>query len=369
MKSVIFIASLLLASLLSGLQGQSQAPVIDTGRIDGVMYRIIIPENWNHNLVMYAHGYMSPDVQNTPQFFHNPRSDQGMQPFLERGFAVARSAYSKTGWALVEGVDDTEALRMYFFDTYGKPDTCFVTGHSMGGGITLATEENLGQYYQGAMPMCPLAGRPYLQTKLAFDMNAVFSVFYPGVLPALKEVTAGHTKPVSLDKIQEAIAGDTLTAAMMARRYDLKTKDLAFVIMFNDGVIRDISGLAGANPFDNTNTLYSGFDDDWTVNQKVERLAADPQAEDIFEKYDRTGNLVIPTLLVHTIYDQLITPSMAVAPIDNLAQKQGKKNNLVVLYTKGQGHCNFTSEETGKAFDILRQWVHTGKRPRAGILQ
>ena len=368
MKSAISTAGLLLAGLLLGLKVQSQSPVIDTGRIDGVMYRIIIPENWNHNLVMYAHGYMSPDVPNTPQFFHNPRGDQSMQPFLERGFAVARSAYSKTGWALVEGVDDTEALRMYFFDTYGKPDTCFITGHSMGGGITIATVENLGYNYQGALPMCPLAGRPYLQTKLAFDMNAVFSVFYPGVLPALKEVTAGNTEPVSPEKIREAISEDTLTAAMMARRYDLKLQDLAFVIFFNDGVIRDISGLAGANPFDNTNTVYTGFEDDWMVNCMVERLAADPDAADIFDKYDRTGNLVIPTLLVHTIYDQLITPSYAVAPIDNLAQQQGRKNNLVVLYTKGQGHCNFTNEETGRAFDILRQWVHTGLRPRAGIL-
>jgi len=369
MKSAAFIISLLLVSLLMGLQVQSQSPVIDTGRIDGVMYRIIIPENWNHNLVMYAHGYVFPDVQNTPEYFQNPLGDHRMQPFLERGFAVARSAYRKTGWAVVEGVDDTEALRMYFFDTYGKPDTCFITGHSMGGGITLATVENLGQYYQGAMPMCPNAGRPYLHAKLAFDMNAVFAVFYPGVLHALKNITAGHTEPVPIQAIREAINGDTLTAAMIARRYDLKTQDLAFVIFFNDVKIRDVSGLAGANPFDNTNTVYSGFDDDWEVNQKVERLAVDPRAVDIFKKYDRTGNLVVPTLLVHTIYDPLITPSYAVAPIDNLAQEQGKKNNLVVLYTKGQGHCNFTMEETGRAFDMLRQWVHTGKRPRAGILE
>lgn len=364
MKSALIAAGL----LLLGLQVQGQAPVIDTGRIDGSMYRIVIPENWNHNLVLYAHGYMPPGTPSTPQIFHNPRYDQRLQPFLERGFAVARSAYSKTGWALVEGVDDTETLRKYFIESYGTPDTCFITGHSMGGGITLATVENLGQHYQGALPLCPLAGRPYLQTKLAFDMNAVFAVFYPGVLPALKEVCAGGTEAVSLQAIEEAIARDTVTAAMMARRYDLKPRDLAFVIFFNDGVIRDISGLAGTNPFDNTNTVYSGFDDDWMVNCMVERLGADPDAADIFKKYDRTGNLVCPTLLVHTIYDQLITPSMAVAPIDNLAQQQGRKDNLVVLYTRGQGHCNFTNEETGRAFDILRQWVHTGKRPRAGIL-
>ncbi|NSW95205.1 MAG: hypothetical protein HPY62_10915 [Bacteroidales bacterium] len=35
---------------------------IDTGRINGVMYRILIPPNWNKKLVMYAHGYESPQM-------------------------------------------------------------------------------------------------------------------------------------------------------------------------------------------------------------------------------------------------------------------------------------------------------------------
>ncbi len=341
---------------------------VDTGRIAGTMYRIVIPANWNHNLVMYAHGYEMPSMPGGPAVFHSERNNLAVKPFLDRGFAVARSAYRKTGWALVEGVDDTEALRVYFISKYGQPDTCYITGHSMGGGITLATIENFGKYYQGAMPMCPLASRPYLQTKVALDINAVFAAFFPGVLPSLADVTNGKAPAVSYPAIQAAIARDTVLAAAIARRFELKPKDLPMVIAFNDAVLRDVCGLAGGSPFDNTNTLYSGFPNDLELNSKVERIPAIPGTEDFFEKYDRTGNIDCPTLLLHTIYDQLITPSMAVVSYDNMVQEEGKQDNLVVVYTNGQGHCNFTAGETGKAFDLLRRWVSAGKKPKPGIL-
>jgi pimeloyl-ACP methyl ester carboxylesterase len=364
-KRIVFILGIILifASVV-----RSQEARIDTGRIGGAMYRIVIPANWNHNLVMYAHGYEMPSMPGGPSVFHNSRSDLSMKPFLDRGFAVARSAYRKKGWALVEGVDDTEALRAYFFSNYGRPDTCFITGHSMGGGITLATIENFGNNYQGAMPMCPLANHPYLQTKMALDINAVFSALFPGVLPPLTDVTSGKAPPVSLPAVKEAIAKDTALAAAVARRFELKPRDLPMVILFNDGVIRDISQLAGGNPFDNTNTLYSGFPDDLEVNDKVERLPAAPGTDKFYDQYDRTGNINCPTLLLHTIYDQLIPASMAVIPYDNMVHEQGKQANLVVVYTNGQGHCNFTPVETGRAFDLLRKWVSAGTRPKPGIL-
>jgi pimeloyl-ACP methyl ester carboxylesterase len=169
--------------------------------------------------------------------------------------------------------------------------------------------------------------------------------------------------------IQAAIARDSTRAAAIARQFEIKPKDLPMVIWFNDGIMRDIGKQAGGNPFDNRNTLYSGFPDDWGLNSKVERLAAKPGTEDFFDKYDRTGNIDRPTLLVHTIYDQLIPASMAVIPIDNMAQEKNRQSNLVVVYTRGQGHCSFTPEETGKAFDLLRKWSSTGKRPNAGILE
>ena len=358
---------LILLSLFVTVSGQQQLR-IDTGRVNNAMYRIVIPANWNHNLVMYAHGYEMPSMPSDPGAFQNARADQGIRPYLDRGFAVARSAYRKKGWALKEGVDDTEALRKYFVTKYGKPDTCFITGHSMGGGITLATIENFGQYYNGGMPMCPLASRPYLQVKMTCDINIVFAAMFPGVLPPVSESIKGTAPAISSQEVTKAINSDTLLASAIAKRFELKPKDLAMVVMFNDAIMRDIGHQAGGNPFDNTNTLYSGFPDDWELNKKIERLVMTPGTENFFDPYDRTGEINKPVLLVHTIYDQLIPASMAVIPYDNMVQRAKKKSNLVVVYTKGEGHCSFTPEETSKSFDLLRKWVSQGVSPKPGIL-
>jgi len=367
-----FFSAVILGVLLSPCLCQAQEVSsyrIDTGRINGALFRIIIPSKWNNNLLMYAHGYESPSVMHTTGSFQNPSADMNFVPFLDRGYAVARSSYRKSGWALTEGVDDTEALRQYFVSKYGKPDTCFITGHSMGGGITLATIENFQQHYNGAMPMCPLASRPYIHLKMTFDINAVFSALFPGVIPPLDSVFKGSALPVMVEAVEEAIKKDTLLAAAIAGRFELKPKDLARVIRFNDGILRDIGSQAGGCPFDNTNTQYSGFPDDWELNRKVERLLMTPGTENFFKNYDRSGLIDRPTLLLHTIYDQLIPASMAVISYDNMVQDQGKKSNLVVLYTNGQAHCSFTSLETMKAFDLLRKWASEGKKPQPGILE
>ncbi|MES2798317.1 MAG: alpha/beta hydrolase, partial [Bacteroidota bacterium] len=158
MKNILFL-------FLLSFSGFSQSPIskIDSGSLNNAKYRIVFPENWKNKLVMYAHGYEF--MNSKPLQSQNPEFLNRMRPFLERGFAVAASDYAFQGFALPQGVDDTEALRSYFFAKYGKPDSTFMVGHSMGGGISLATIENFGENYQGALPLCPLASRPYLQCR------------------------------------------------------------------------------------------------------------------------------------------------------------------------------------------------------------
>jgi pimeloyl-ACP methyl ester carboxylesterase len=179
----------------------------------------------------------------------------------------------------------------------------------------------------------------------------------------------GTAPALDMQTVNAAISKDTLLAAGMAKRYELKPKDLPMVVVFNDLILRDIGQLANGNPFDNTNTLYSGFPNDRDLNISIERLSATPGTENFFDKYDRTGEIDCPTLLVHTIYDQLIPASMAVVQFDNMVRAKGKQANLIVVYTNGQGHCSFTAIETGKAFDLLRNWVTGGKKPVPGILE
>ncbi|HEY5917314.1 MAG TPA: alpha/beta hydrolase, partial [Chryseolinea sp.] len=95
---------ILLLTLCSAL---GYAQKIEKGNLNGATFTIAIPENWKGKLVMYAHGY---EFVGSPKQSENPRFTEGMKTFLDRGFAVAASDYSLQGFALPQGVDETEAL-------------------------------------------------------------------------------------------------------------------------------------------------------------------------------------------------------------------------------------------------------------------
>lgn len=358
------------------MKAQILAIPVDSGALDGVGYRIIFPANWKNKLVMYAHGYEFMGAR--PLQSQNPAWMVAMQPFLERGYAVAASDYRLQGFAMAEGLEDTERLRQYFIKTYGQPDSVFIVGHSMGGGITLATIEYLGQYYLGGLPLCPLSSRPYLQCRKEFDMYATFNGLFPGIVRPLQQIFDLDTPLPSVkptDMFSQVMAWkerifqkDSSLAIAFARKFDLKPDDLPFALFFNERVLRDLAEKSGGNPFDNTNTVYSGFPDDLLVNQEAERLAATVDERIIFDRYDRHGNIMKPVLLMHTIYDQLIPPSYGVVNFENMVHHQGKDALFSVKYTDGQGHCNFTPRQTGQAFDVLRAWVSTGKKPSPGLI-
>ena len=248
----------------------------------------------------------------------------------------------------------------------------------MGGGITFATLENFGQYYNGGLPLCPLSSRPYLQCRKEFDMYATLNGLFPGIVPSLKDIfdinssvgfvsfaTAGQR----MGEIKKALLQkDSVLAVAFAKRFDLKLDDLPGALFFNQNVLRDIALKLKGNPFDNTETLYTGFPDNLKVNALAERLPATQDQAKLFARYDRTGKIDKPVLLMHTIYDQLIPVSYAVTNIENMIHAQGRDPYFAVKYTNGQAHCQFTDEQTAKAFDAMRNFVKTGKKPAIEFL-
>jgi pimeloyl-ACP methyl ester carboxylesterase len=348
---------------------------LDTGTINFARYKIMFPKDWKHKLVMFAHGYES---MGSPSAISSPQLDQIAKIFVDKGFAVAASAYRYQGLALAQGVDDTEDLRQYFCDMYGIPDSTFMAGISMGGGVTVAMMENYSKNYNGALAMCPLSSRPYLQIRKEFDIYAIFNVLFPNVIPPLSVIMDIHSnfKPSGwadmepkIKAIREAILKDTIKASEFARHFDLKVSDIPLSLFFNEPVLRDIVQKSGGNPFDNTNTIYNGFSNDWEINKKVERLKATANLDNIFEKYDRTGNIGKPVVILHTTYDQLIPPQYGVNNFENMVHQMGKDHFLTVKISNGQGHCAFTPEQIEKSFDALRHWVKTGQKALAGVIE
>jgi pimeloyl-ACP methyl ester carboxylesterase len=357
---------LLLLSMVAVARAQTpahpaSANTVDRGVINGAPYFVEIPSTWNKGLVLYTHGYTV--VGSKPPSQDAPGMKALRATFLSRGFAFAASDYSAQGWAVKEAIEDTEALRRYFVSKYGAPAETYITGHSMGGHITMAIIERYPEVYQGAMPMCGPLGPAidFLNTGL-FDMLVTFEALFPG--------TIGSPYKPSLEtgsKVKAAIAANPNRAAAYARRYGRTVGQLPVALGLFHAVAGELKQRAGGEPFDNRNRIYVGFGyDDAVLNRTVKRYAATAAARDYLRQYATpTGRIADPMLAIHTTSDALVLGSDVTA-YEVPAALAGTSDRFVARFVEADGHCNFTPAQTGNAFDALLAWARDGKRPAAG---
>lgn len=339
----------------------------EVGEANGAAFRIDIPANYNGTLVVYCHGY-SP----TPGKFTKD-AKAAVKIFTEQGFAVAQSGYSKGGWAVKEAVEETERLRQYFVGKYGKPKRTFVTGHSMGGVVTIATLEKYPEAYDGAMPMCgPLASSLSTLKERLFDTLVVFDYYFPGVIGSpvkISEKLVGDPFSFAAE-LKKAVDGDGDKKSAILKYTGLATdNDLIQVVAFFAVIQAEMIARAGGNPFDNRDTLYSGTLDDVAVNRGVQRYAADPQAAAYLRKYvTMLGQPKKPVLSLHTTYDPLV-PAWSANAYGQMVKQNGLEQMYVQRFVARNGHCSFQPSETANAFRDLVKWQETGQRPASGEQQ
>ncbi|MGB7354011.1 MAG: hypothetical protein WBD06_09925, partial [Acidobacteriaceae bacterium] len=193
----------------------------ETGHLDGASFRIDIPQNWNHGLVLYFHGY-----QPTPQVF-DPKYPPSriLQEILNRGYAVARSGYAVGGWAVPQAASETDALRRYFRKKYGAPREIFVMGHSMGGLLTLMDLESAPKDYAGGLAFCGVLAPADLVMQRAFANRVAFDAFFPGVLPNVDHVPATFAMNdiPTITKVQKALDASPEPAALVRQLANIHT--------------------------------------------------------------------------------------------------------------------------------------------------
>ena len=338
---------------------------IEVGNLNGAAYRIDVPENWNHSLVIYCHGY-SP----FPGEFKEDAPDAFARAFLDAGFALARSGYSTGGWAIEQAELETMSLKRYFGSKYGIPKQVFVTGHSMGGFLTMLLSERYPSEFAGSMPMCgPLQPTLQLLHKV-FDDQVVFTYFLPGVLPEPHDVSADY-KPS--DQIQQQIVtklkANPAALAALKRYSGLDSADdIAGQAAFWTYILKEIYARAGGFPFDNRGTIYWNTGSDNELNAAAKRYAADAKAVTYLRTYyTPTGRLEKPMLAIHTTYDQLVAPIIPNGYI-SLATEAGSGDLFAQQYVTGKGHCVISPAQVSSGFAELRAWVDSGKRPEGGAV-
>ncbi len=358
----------------------SAAGTTEVGTLSGTGYRIDVPVNWNHALVVYFHGYSEGIFTYKAE---NPLNEQTL-PIFERGYAIIQSAFSTPGWALAEAYPETEQLRQYFLKKYEKPSEgkkaakqmeTIAAGGSMGGALVVATLELNPKPYSGGLNLCGSVGPTDMAFQRRFAWRAAFDFYFPGLLPQLVPSPPNFRESRALkEKISDALKANPTAATAMRGLMELHSDhEVVDDIVYFTYVITDMQRRAGGNPFDNRNFLYTNTSPtitatDNALNDGVHRYAPDPGAREyLLHHYTPNGHLNRPMLSLHTTYDPTI-PGTSLAYYAEQVAIAGFSQNLVQQYVHRDGHCAFSPDEIGRTFDELVQWIHTGKRPTPGLL-
>ncbi|WP_263416027.1 alpha/beta hydrolase [Terriglobus albidus] len=350
---------------------KTPAGTVETGSMGNAAYRIDVPANWNHSLVVFYHGY-------SERSFHY-RSDAQLhdqaRPMFQRGFAVIQSGYSQTGWALQAAYPETERLRKYFTKKYGQPKETFVAGGSMGGALTMMTLELNPKPYVAGLDLCGAVEPTYEWASRRFAWRAAFDYYFPGIFPPLVPTPQNFTENDGLrQKILTALKANPAAAASMRDiTYEHTDLQVANLMMYITWQMADFQRKAGGNPFENRNYIYTRSSEDphtdYALNDGVRRYAADDKARKwVATWYTPTGKLTRPMLALHTVFDPLV-PATPMTLYGRMVEEAGFGNNYVQTYVHREGHCTMNADEVGRAFDQLLLWVHQKKIPQAGLLR
>lgn len=368
-------ACLLLACATCAFAREPVSAKTEMGTLGGAAYRIDIPDDWNHNLVVFFHGYSITPVEWKKDERISPMFD-GM---LRRGYAVIQSAYSATGWAVEEGADDTERLRKAFVEKHGAPKQTLVSGMSMGGTLTAMTIERQSDVYAGALSLCGAIEPTDRLMQRDFALRAAFDYYFPNVLGPLVPVPEKFTPTTAaVDKVKTALHANPKAMRALLSWYGVGDADsLPDVIVFNTFEVLEMqqrmqpamaAGSAQANPFGNADLIYTNSGDDFALNAGVKRYRADAAAAQRMARfYTPTGMLTRPMLALHDTGDPLV-PANTTFEYALAAQRAGHGDNFVQQFVNKEGHCVFTPEEIDRAFGELLEWVNKGKRPPSGPL-
>jgi pimeloyl-ACP methyl ester carboxylesterase len=342
------------------------AAATEIGVLDGAAYRIDVPANWNHGLVVFYHGYAVTPVT----FDRDERISPMFDGMLARGFAVIQSAYSASGWAVEEGAADTVRLRKYFVAKHGQPKETFVSGMSMGGTLTVMAMETEPGVYDGALSLCGAIEPSDRLMQRDFALRAAFDHYFPGVLGPLVPVAADFAPTDALiARVTSAMKKNPAGVRALLGYYGVAdAATLPEIMVFNTFEIREMQQRAHGNPFGNADLIYTGSGDDFALNAGVHRYRADTAAlQRMARFYTPTGKLARPLLALHDTGDPLV-PASTTYEYALEVQRAGHGDNFVQQFVNKKGHCVFTTDEIDRAFGELLDWVRAGQRPVSGLL-
>jgi pimeloyl-ACP methyl ester carboxylesterase len=343
------------------------------GPYDGGIYRIEIPEKWNGELMLSAHGFVSnAGEQGSRLRVGNPAIREHL---IAEGFAWAASSYRCNGYVPGMGLQDTMALVELFtkFNGGTAPRRTYLTGGSMGGHVTLLGMHEFPTSFAGGLAMCP-AGPELFDyfTAVGAAAEVVTGVTFKETgtmqqdLQKMREILG---EPPNLTEKGRQLASVEINISGGPRPFALEGLSSRFLANISGGALAG-STTPSSRAVTNAHIKYTvdpelGLSSD-KLNAAVRRKAADNEIRNANGPYDELvpfdGRIERPVLTMHGTGD-LYVP-IHLQQILNRAVVAARKQDLLVQRVyRIPGHCGFSVAEQSKAFDDLVKWVREGARP------
>lgn len=365
-----------------------------SGEIAGAAWIGQVPDNWNGDLVIYAHGYRGEEtvlsVDPAPEF----------EFLVAQGYAWAASSYRRNSYDPGIGVQDTQKLTTMMQELLserGQLDKTYIVGTSMGGHVTVAAIEKYPSLYQGALPMCgtigdvelfdyfldynfgaaAIAGLPptfsspdedWLTTTTS-SIKAAFSTNSEGAWAGGRAQMQGESSPLTergeafKSFVEVGSGGERVTfdLAWLYWHGADSTGNFFFNLGATDGTIANRPGLVAQN-IDMSYQDEYGFD----IDDQVKRQTATKQNRSS-DTSDLPAPIVngtpgVPVLSIHTTGDLFVPIEMQQIYAQEVMENE-LSHLLVQRAIRDVGHCSFTDVEIQQSYTDLFNWVETGERP------
>ena len=350
------------------------------GRYDGGVYRIEIPDRWNGDLMLWAHGYVDdagPQGLRLRVGFPGAGQDGAGPTFREHliasGFAWAASSYRCNGYVPGVGLLDTAALADLVAKTGGRsPTRTYLTGVSMGGHVTLLGMQEFPTRFAAGLAMCPagpgemdflvavhaaseaVSGIAVNNTNREADLARLAEIY--GTPPAYTEKgrqlasiqveTSGGARPFAVDGLVTRFIENVSAGARVEMREEWSRVATNVHVTY---AIDEALGLTAT-----------------ALNARVRRKAIDSGARTA-PTYDEVapfdGRFERPVMTLHGTGD-LFVPISLERNLKQAVDAAGRQQLLVQRIIRTPGHCGFSRQEQVQALDDVVKWVREDVRPQ-----
>lgn len=414
-------AELLAKAKRAGAQSLTVSPapaggMILNGTLEGRAFVLAIPANWRGETMLFGQGYATPGSAPTVPVDPLTKDPGGglFNHVYGQGVASGIAAFDKSGVATESGAKNTMRLRVLAASLGG--DRFYAVGGSMGGSIVMALIERYPTAFSGAVAMCGLTQgwRPLIQQLT--DMRGAYDILTAGTpyaLPGEQDLTRS-AMPVTAPA-GDATPGDAFREAQKMRIltpiFGLFLAAKANPAGPEARIIRQVAAIGGfapdpaalgaplysaalgmddivatmgGLPIGNRGRVYTPPemtpDESADFNRKMQRYDAAPAAVNYARAWhEGTGTFQIPLVTAHQTIDALVPFSQSEG-LGRVVAEAGNSSRLAqyaLAPTRmplpggldGFTHCGFSPGQNIAAFEAMRDWVRSGKKPGADAVR